>query len=291
MTETFSLATDFPNGLLGHLLISQINNAGTLAPVTCLRVASDGDLVQIFFSAGLNPTQKLLLGAIIAVHDGTNKPILVATTTSLPNTSTTLQTTEVTDITLTLPGSTDTLIGRSTSDVLTNKTIDDTTNLVTADNLRSSTGVIDIKSSAAPTTGQVLTATSSTTATWQSPTTDIFGSQYAYVIQAAASQTTSTTFTAKATLSQELPIGTYHIGYSYEVAAALSVASEISVDFDGTNLLLQSISPLTTYQPYSGFGVVTTTSDGTKTATINFRVTVIGTLFMKNARLELWRVS
>ena len=57
-----------------------------------------------------------------------------------------------------------TLAGTQT---LTNKTINDITNIVTCDNLRSTTGIINIKSAIAPTINQSLIATSGTTATWQ----------------------------------------------------------------------------------------------------------------------------
>jgi hypothetical protein len=50
---------------------------------------------------------------------------------------------------------------------LTNKTITDTTNNVTANGLRTATGTVSVSSATAPTAGQVLTATNGTTATWQ----------------------------------------------------------------------------------------------------------------------------
>lgn len=57
---------------------------------------------------------------------------------------------------------------------LTNKTMTGATNTITASLLKSATTEINVSSATAPTTGQVLTATSSTTATWQTPsTTDI----------------------------------------------------------------------------------------------------------------------
>ena len=61
------------------------------------------------------------------------------------------------------------IVGTTDSQVLTNKTLTATTNTITAKSLHSATTVIDVVSATAPTTGQVLTATSSTTATWQSP--------------------------------------------------------------------------------------------------------------------------
>lgn len=57
----------------------------------------------------------------------------------------------------------------SSTDSLTNKTITDDTNTVTADGLRSATTTVDVSAATAPSNGQVLTATGSTAATWQTP--------------------------------------------------------------------------------------------------------------------------
>jgi len=59
-----------------------------------------------------------------------------------------------------------TLTGNQT---LTNKTITASSNNVTANGLRTATTTVNVSASAAPTSGQVLTATSGTAATWQSP--------------------------------------------------------------------------------------------------------------------------
>ena len=61
------------------------------------------------------------------------------------------------------------IVGTTNSQALTNKTITDSTNNVTARSLKSATTTIAIDSASAPGVGQVLTATSSTTATWQAP--------------------------------------------------------------------------------------------------------------------------
>ena len=57
----------------------------------------------------------------------------------------------------------------SSTDTLTNKTMTGATNTLTASVLKSATTEVDIASATAPTSGQVLTATSGTAATWQTP--------------------------------------------------------------------------------------------------------------------------
>lgn len=59
----------------------------------------------------------------------------------------------------------------SFAQTLTNKTITDSTNNVMAKSLKSATTTVDVSAATAPSSGQVLTATSSTAATWQAPTT------------------------------------------------------------------------------------------------------------------------
>jgi len=69
--------------------------------------------------------------------------------------------------TLTFPDATDTLVARATTDTLTNKTLTSTTNNVAANSLNTTTTAVNVSSAVAPTTGQMLLATSATTATWQ----------------------------------------------------------------------------------------------------------------------------
>jgi trimeric autotransporter adhesin len=98
----------------------------------------------------------------------TNKTLTLPIISSISNTGT-----------LTLPTSTDTLVGRATTDTLTNKTITGTTNTVDANNLRNgSTWVVSMGGSA-PTTGQVLTATSASAASWSTlPATTVETNDY-----------------------------------------------------------------------------------------------------------------
>lgn len=68
-------------------------------------------------------------------------------------------------------GVTGNLVGTSDVQTLTNKTITDPSNDVTAKSLKSFSTIIDVSATPAPTAGQVLTATSPTDATWQSLST------------------------------------------------------------------------------------------------------------------------
>ena len=64
------------------------------------------------------------------------------------------------------------VVGTTDTQTLTNKTLTSTTNNVAAKFLHSATTLVDVSSATAPTSGQVLTATSGTAATWQTPTAD-----------------------------------------------------------------------------------------------------------------------
>ena len=94
--------------------------------------------------------------------------------------------------TLTLPEATDTLVARATTDTLTNKTITGSTNTVHASHLRTTGAAVDVASAAPPTTGQVLTATSATTATWQTGGTGLAS----YQLVGPQATASSTSFTA-----------------------------------------------------------------------------------------------
>ena len=72
--------------------------------------------------------------------------------------------------TLTIPDASCTVVGDTNTQTLTNKTLTDSTNNIMAKSLKSATTTVDVSSATAPSNGQVLMATSSTTATWQTPT-------------------------------------------------------------------------------------------------------------------------
>lgn len=85
------------------------------------------------------------------------------------NTTTLTAPAPASSITLTLPStSSDVIIARNTIDSLTNKTITSSTNNVYANAINSATTAVIVNGSTAPTANQILVASSSTTASWQS---------------------------------------------------------------------------------------------------------------------------
>ena len=94
--------------------------------------------------------------------------VLLAKTQTLTNKTLTSPTisTILNSGTLTLPTGTDTLMARATNDTLTNKTITDASNNVAANSLKTSGSAVTVSSASPPTTGQLLAATGSTTASW-----------------------------------------------------------------------------------------------------------------------------
>ena len=128
-------------------------------------------------------------------------------------TTTTLLSSQTTNKTLTLPDATDTLVARATTDTLTNKTLTDNTNNVISRALwvGSGTGSVSTYASAAPTTGQVLTATTSTTATWQAVTATI---TYSETTATVDTSTTSATYTQINSMVITPASGTYLVIFS-----------------------------------------------------------------------------
>lgn len=174
---------------------------------------------------------------------------------------------------------------------LTNKTLISPTNNIAANSLNSATTSINVSSATAPTSGQVLTATSGTSATWQSLSVPVYGSNFQEQSSDGQSSTTSTILQTKTSLTTaSLPAGTYRLGYSFEVSnAANAVLTEVEVKLDGVIVAFPTSETDNDFKLFGGF--VYQGLSGVITASISYKTQTMGTALIRRARLELWRVN
>jgi hypothetical protein len=111
---------------------------------------------------------------------------------------------------------TDTVVGTTDTQTFTNKTITATTNDVTAKSLHSASTSIDVATATSPTSGQVLTATSSTVATWQTPSSSSITSST--ISATAITNTTSGTYAVINGMTTTPASGTYVVLFSTSLA-------------------------------------------------------------------------
>ena len=67
MTETYSLSSDFSNGLNPEQLRSEINSDNGIVPL-CVTISNTGDVVNIIFDNGLSNDEKTTLSTLVGSH-------------------------------------------------------------------------------------------------------------------------------------------------------------------------------------------------------------------------------
>jgi hypothetical protein len=106
------------------------------------------------------------------------------------------------------------VVGTTDAQTLTYKTMTSVTNNLAAKGLHTATTLVDVAAAVAPSAGQVLTAVSNTSATWQTPSGGLVN--YYYAEDDTVSGTTFTSYQRKLRLTTPgLPGGNYRIGWSY----------------------------------------------------------------------------
>jgi hypothetical protein len=169
-TTTFIVDATTPTIRIGF------NAAGTAATTTTLtssqtanRVITLPDVTDTLVARTTTDTltNKNLSDTTTFIVDATTPTIRIGfNAAGTAATTTTLTSSQTANRVITLPDVTDTIIARTTADTLTNKTIIDVTNNVAANSLKTTGASVDIAASAPPSVGQVLKATSATTAVW-----------------------------------------------------------------------------------------------------------------------------
>jgi hypothetical protein len=145
--------------LKGLMVIDRVDGNNNLTPnkreYVSFAGTSGSTVVTLTRGLAGSTDQDHAVGAIVEfVNDVVQQQAIIDGLLQVVTTAGALDTTKVTDLT--------------TAQALTNKTITDSTNNVMAKSLKSATTTVDVSSATAPSTGQVLTATDSTHATWQS---------------------------------------------------------------------------------------------------------------------------
>jgi hypothetical protein len=155
-----------------------------------------------------------------------------------------------------------------------------------------------ISSASAPSTDQILTATSATEANWQTDT-KIYGTDFRSNSESSTISTTTTDFSAEALAISNTVVdgGTYKITWHAQWTiedASYNGEVRISMTGDSSTILgLESFQVFNTgdTKVTDGFRFITLTGGGSYGVTMEYRVNAPGTINMTRRRLEIYRVE
>ena len=184
-----------------------ITTSGTISLSVPVVIANGGTNSTVALTNG-----KLMVSSGGAIVEGTSSstPTFTSETLSATTNQLVLGTTNTTTInsvapaasrTYTIPdaGNNDTFAFLAATQTFTNKTATSTSNNITSTGVFSATSTINLSGAAAPTTGQILTATSGTAATWQTPNVGTIAPANLATTGSLASQAWVSTVTYNAT--------------------------------------------------------------------------------------------
>lgn len=122
----------------------------------------------------------------------------------------------------------------------------------------------------------------------------VYGNAFEESSDESLTTTTSTSYVSKLNwTSSSLPAGTYRVGMYMEAGMSSGYAEyEVRFQVDGTTVLESGHEArVASYLPYACFYYITVPGSTTVTVNLAGRRVDNGTLNMRRARVELWRVS
>ena len=289
-TYTYSLSADFGNQICLRTLTNEINAesaiVATLSYITVAPITNEDD-VDIVFTASLSTSEITALSAVVSAHDGSVCPEPASFTGFTVPVS---GVSPVTDNDIALKSYTDSASANALA--LANAYTDSL-----------SAGGVNIYDNGALVAGSpfsdlnFINTTVSTSGDIVSIETDesVFGTEFQQSESSGQSGTTGDTFQNKISLTPSgLPSGLYRIGWYCELQetdGAGDVESRLLIDgsIEKSRTVLEP-QDVANWYSFGGFGYHEVTG-GSMTVQLQWREVGGGTAYIRNARVEIWRIN